>query len=143
VVAPHLIFTKEFINIRTSIMQILMNSLEVWFGFFSPLLKGIRVCRIAAELPDCKEYLMMLYDRYRVSTKSEKKHLLSEAVFFTQKSRKHIIRMLNDPKEALVKKKATGRPRLYPEELLQPHIRAIWIAMERISGSRMKAGLPD
>ena len=42
-----------------------------------------------------KEYLMVLYDRYRGSTKSEKKRLLCEAVFFTKRSRKHLIRVLN------------------------------------------------
>lgn len=90
-----------------------------------------------------KEYLMRLYDRYRESSKSEKKRLLSEAVFFTKRSRKHLIRMLSGPKESLAKKKSSGRPRIYPGELLDPHTREIWIAMERISGSRMKAGLPD
>jgi hypothetical protein len=90
-----------------------------------------------------KEYLMRLYDRYRESSKSEKKRLLSEAVFFTKKSRKHLIRMLSGPKESLTKKKSSGRPCLYPQDLLQPHIRSIWIAMERVSGCRMKAGLPD
>jgi len=90
-----------------------------------------------------KEYLMRLHDRYRESTKKEKGQLLTEAVFFTKKTRKHLIRVLSGPKEALARKNSTGRPALYPEELLLPHIRSIWICMERISGRRMKAALAD
>jgi hypothetical protein len=32
---------------------------------------------------------------------------------------------------------------VYPEKKLLPHVRKLWIAMERISGSRMQVALPD
>ena len=90
-----------------------------------------------------KEYLTRLHDRYRESTKKEKSRLLADAQFFTKKTRKHLIRVLSGPKALLEMKKASGRPPVYPEELLLPHIRKLWYAMERISGDRMKAALPD
>lgn len=89
-----------------------------------------------------REYLLKLHGRYQESGKAEKGRLLEEAEFFTGKSRKHLIRVLSSPIEQLERKKASGRPLTYREELL-PHLRAIWIAMERISGDRMKAALPD
>jgi hypothetical protein len=89
-----------------------------------------------------REYLKRLHDRYRESSKEEKGRLLSEAEFFTKKSRKHLIRALGQPREVFVRGRAGGRPCLYPEELL-PHIRHLWIAMERISGDRMKAAIPE
>ena len=90
-----------------------------------------------------QEYLRKLYDRYRESSKKEKGRLLLDAEHFTELSRKHLIRVLNGPKEEIVSKKASGRPAIYDEEILLPHIRTLWIAMERISGKRMKAGLQD
>jgi hypothetical protein len=90
-----------------------------------------------------KEYLKRLHPRYRESSKEEKSRLLSDAEFFTNKSRKHLIRALSAPEEAFDRKKMSGRPCVYPEDLLLPHIRNLWIAMERISGERMRAALPE
>jgi hypothetical protein len=90
-----------------------------------------------------REYLKQLHARYRESTKEEKSRLLSEAEFFTNKSRKHLIRTLGEPREAFERRKMSGRPCIYSEDILLPHIRNLWIAMERISGDRMKAAIPE
>jgi hypothetical protein len=90
-----------------------------------------------------REYINRIRLRYRDSTKNEKGRILLEAVKVTELSRKHLIRILNEPEEIVGPKKGAGKPTIYPEEILLPHIRAIWISMERISGKRMKAGLQD
>ncbi len=89
-----------------------------------------------------REYLLKLHDRYRESGKAEKSRFFEEAQFFTGKTRKHLIRVLSGPRESLERKKASGRPPVYGEDLL-PHLRALRIAMEQISGDRMKAALPE
>lgn len=90
-----------------------------------------------------KEYLVAIVDRYKNLDKQGKTALLNEATEVTKLSRKHVIRLLKQPKEVLAKKKASGRKPKYPPELLLPHIRRLWIQMERISGRRMKAAYPD
>jgi hypothetical protein len=90
-----------------------------------------------------KEYLVAIVDRYKKLDRNGKTTLLNEATQVTKLSRKHLIRLLKQPKEVLAKKKASGRKPKYPAELLLPHIRELWIQMERISGRRMKAAYPD
>jgi hypothetical protein len=90
-----------------------------------------------------KEYLVAIVDRYKNLDKQGKTELLNEATEVTKLSRKHVIRLLQRPKEVLAKKKASGRKAKYAIETLLPHIRRLWIQMERISGRRMKAAYPD
>jgi hypothetical protein len=90
-----------------------------------------------------KEYLVAIVDRYKKLDKQGKTALLNEATQVTKLSRKHLIRLLGRPKEVLAKKKASGRPAKYPVAQLLPHIRELWVQMERISGRRMKAAYPD
>ena len=90
-----------------------------------------------------KEYLVAIVARYKKLDRKGKTSLLNEATQVTRLSRKHLIRMLQHPEEELAKKKASGRPPKYPPELLLPHIRYLWIQMERISGRRMKVAYAD
>jgi hypothetical protein len=90
-----------------------------------------------------KEYLTAIVDRYKKLDRKGKTALLNEATQVTRLSRKHLIRLLKQPKEILAQKKASGRKAKYSRELLLPHIRALWIQMERISGRRMKAAYAD
>ena len=90
-----------------------------------------------------KEYLVAIVDRYEKADKSGKSQILTEAGQVTQLSRKHLIRVLNQPKEAIAQRKSSGRKKKYDPERLIPHIRFLWIEMERISSRRMKAGLAD
>ena len=90
-----------------------------------------------------KEYLLAIVNRYLASTKLEKSKLLNDAQLICKLSRKQIIRRLNDDIENLKNKQASGRPRKYSRELLVPHIRHLWISMERISAKRMKAAMDE
>ena len=90
-----------------------------------------------------KEYLIAILSRYQSSDRMEKSRLLNEAVLVTGRSRKQLIRLLGEPKDVIGRKKPSGRHRRYPRELLLPHIRRLWIAMERISSKRMKAAYVD
>jgi len=90
-----------------------------------------------------KEYLCAIVSRYAAADKSAKTIILNEAEAVTGLSRKHLIRLLKLPKEALARKKPSGRKPKYPPELLRPHIQYLWIQMERISARRMKPALSD
>lgn len=90
-----------------------------------------------------KEYLMAICERYQKAIKTEKSKMLTEASAVTELSRKHLSRTLNQPKENIVKKKSSGRKRKYDPQILTPHIRFLWIKMERISARRMKVALTD
>lgn len=90
-----------------------------------------------------KEYLIAIVNRYKNLDKLGKTKLLNEAAQVTQLTRKHLIRLLKRPQEVLANKKASGRKRTYPPELLTPHLKFLWIQMERISARRMKAAFPD
>lgn len=90
-----------------------------------------------------KEYLVAILSRYQSGSRQAKTALLNEAVQVTGYTRKHLIRQLKKPAEMLKRKKPSGRHYKYPKELLISHIKRLWIAMERISGRRMKAAYPD
>ena len=90
-----------------------------------------------------KEYLAAIIDGYKKSKKSEKSRLLTEASRITGLTRKHVIRMMRESKEKLLKRKASGRPKKFPRAQLIPHIQFLWIQMERVSAKRMKANYAD
>ena len=90
-----------------------------------------------------KEYLTVILERYKKLNKKGKTHLLNEATQVTGLTRKHLIRLLKQPAEALANRKSSGRRRKYLPEVFTPHIRHLWEQMERISGRRMKAAYPD
>ena len=90
-----------------------------------------------------KEYLAVIVDGYKKSSKTEKSKILTQASRITGLSRKHLVRMMKESKEKLLKRKASGRPKKFPRALLIPHIQFLWIQMERVSAKRMKANYPD
>ena len=90
-----------------------------------------------------KEFLMEIVERYQKSDKAEKTKMLTEATLVTKLTRKHLIRVLKQSKEAISRKKASGRKKTYDPEILSPHIKFVWMQMERISSRRMKAAFPD
>lgn len=90
------------------------------------------------------EYLQALNIIYFDSQKKEKTNLLNHASKVTGHHRKSLIRTLN--KGGLIKnrkKNNCGAKTKYPEEILLPHIKYLWISMERISARRMKAAFVD
>lgn len=90
-----------------------------------------------------KEYLVAILSRYQSADRKRKTVLLNEAVEVTGLSRKHLTRVLWQPKELIARKKPSGRHCKYDRAALSVHIKQLWIAMERISAKRMKAAYPD
>lgn len=90
------------------------------------------------------EYIEALSQIYFKSSKNKKGQLLDHASQITGQHRKSLIRKLHS-KETIKnnKKNNCGAKIQYSEELLLPHIKYLWIAMERITAKRMKAALPD
>jgi len=91
----------------------------------------------------CKEYLSAIVDGYKKASKSEKTRILDEASRITGLTRKHLVRMMKESKETLLKRKASGRPKKFPRALLIPHVQFLWIQMERASAKRMRANYAD
>ncbi len=84
-------------------------------------------------------------DKYFASDKSEKGEILKSLEECTHRDRKHLIKVLNESKSGWsnVAQSKIGRPLSYNKEELLPHVRRLWLNMERISPWRMKAGLKD
>jgi hypothetical protein len=118
-------YTQALLNYRSLI------------GFLQPRKAG------AMSYQAIKEYLMAVVERYQKADKSGKSKMLTEAIAVTKLSRKHLIRVLKQPKEVIAKKKASGRNKKYDPEILVPHIQHLHIQMERISARRMKVALSD
>ena len=91
------------------------------------------------------QYLNAISSKYQESSKLEKGILLNHSELVTNRSRKQLIRRLNNPLSESSKsiKISIGRPSIYSKEELVPHIEYLWKQMERISPKRMKAGLKD
>jgi len=94
---------------------------------------------------DVDKYLIAINKKYQVSDRTEKSKLLDHAELITERSRKHLIRRLNNihnaPSSELIKLK--GRPLIYSKEELIPHLKYLWTQMERISAKRMKQAMKD
>ena len=90
-----------------------------------------------------KQIIASIQPTYQVSTKVAKKVTLDHLVAITKRSRKHLIKLVQRPDEILNKKKLSGRSEVYQRDELLPHIKYLWLQMERVSSRRMKAGLKD
>lgn len=90
-----------------------------------------------------QKYLIAICDTYQASSKIKKTNLLDHAQLITKRSRKQLIRQLKSlsehPKELATTR--TGRPRVYSQDELRPHIHYLWYKMEQVSAKRMKEGL--
>ncbi len=92
------------------------------------------------------EYIKAVGTTYVGAAKGQKTQILSHAKSVTGKDRKTLIRYLSRKSLELEQKRGfdgRGRPREYDPEILLPHIKYLWVLMERISAERMKAGLKD
>jgi hypothetical protein len=87
--------------------------------------------------------ILNVKDKYFASDKSEKAEILKSLEECTHRDRKHLIKVLNESKSGWsnVAQSKIGRPLSYNKEELLPHVRRLWLNMERISPWRMKAGL--
>jgi len=93
--------------------------------------------------PSILEYLIAISPRYQVANKAGKSKMLTEAQLVTRLSRKHLIKQLNQPLETLKRGKSSGRQATYDRKLLEPHLRYLYLQMERISAKRMKVALAE
>jgi hypothetical protein len=92
------------------------------------------------------EYIKAVGKTYSGAAKGRKTQILSHAKDVTGKDRKTLIRYLSRKTLDLEQKRGfdgRGRPREYDPAVLLPHIKTLWILMERISPERMKAGLKE
>ncbi len=89
------------------------------------------------------EYLESLARIYVKSKRQKKSLLLDQACEITGRHRKSLVRILNSEIVKNNKKGKCGARVKYPEELLLPHLKFLWISMERISPKRMKAAFKD
>ena len=89
------------------------------------------------------EYFKALAKFYFTSSKEKKTQLLDHACLISGRHRKTVIRILNSSGPIENKKINCGAKIKYPEEILLPHIKYLWISMERITPKRMKAAYSD
>ena len=80
-----------------------------------------------------KEIIVSLKENYQKSTKKNKSNTLDHLTIITQRNRKHLIKTLAKESIVLVAIKRSGRPKTYSKEELLPHIRFLWLQMERVS----------
>lgn len=85
-------------------------------------------------------YLNAIYETYQEANKEKKSQILDLAELITKRTRKQLIRRLNRLKEQEERCFAlkVGRPLIYSREELLPHIRYLWVRIERVSAKRMK-----
>lgn len=125
----------------------LVDSLGKYFlklkHFFNEVRLKIGRSKTVMNNQTVKEVIVSLKAEYQASTKRAKKISLDHLVAITKRSRKHVIKEINKSEEELKKKKASGRPSKYNKAELLPHIKYLWLQMERISAGRMRSGLRD
>lgn len=92
------------------------------------------------------EYIRAFKTLYEGAPKQKKSELLDQAEQLTRKDRKTVIRYLGrklNESDLRSTQDGRGRPIEYDPEVLLPHVKRLWIAMERIGSHRMKVALKD
>lgn len=90
-----------------------------------------------------KEIILSVKTNYQASTKASKKITLDHLVAITKRDRKHLTKLIGKSSDELKRRKSSGRPKKYQKAELLPHIKYLWLQMERVSPRRMRAGLKD
>ena len=86
-----------------------------------------------------RQYLDAIRERYKNANRRQKGHILWEFCQVCLYSRKHAIRILNQP--AGTRTRRSGAVRKYGPDLI-PHLKKLWFAMEQIGPRKMAAALP-
>ena len=86
-----------------------------------------------------RQYLDAIRERYKNANRCQKGHILTEFCLVCLYSRKHAIRILNQPIGTRASR--SGAVRRYGPELI-PHLKKLWFAMEQIGPRKMAAALP-
>lgn len=84
-------------------------------------------------------YLDIILERYHASNKKAKGLILDEFCYTAGYSRKYAIRLLNDPKHIIGKKRG---PKPKYDATVVFHLKALWEAMGKICSKKMKAAIP-
>lgn len=87
-----------------------------------------------------REYLVEIRERYRNSSRSEKKKILDEFCAVCGYSRKYVIRLLGGDPNRPRRTKPGPKPKYNSEELLT-HLKKLWFAMEQMGAKKMVAAL--
>jgi len=106
------------------------------------ILKIAQHRRVSMSNQAIAEYLLVIASKYKNSSKQKKTMILNDAQEITGLSRKRLIRRLNGSEHSR-RKSGSGCLQTYLKEELLPHIKFLWIQMEKISAPRMKEALKD
>lgn len=87
-----------------------------------------------------REYIGKARGHYQRGTKRQKSTILDHFCEVTGLTRKHAIRVLSRGYE--VPREKAGRPREYDQDLLLPHIKKLWFAMDQVGSKKLAAALP-
>ena len=88
------------------------------------------------------ELVNLLRDRYRLARKKDKSKILDEFVATTGHHRKHALRMLAVPKEAMLATSVVLGRKIY-EGAVKETMVTLWESSDRLCGKRLKAILPE
>ena len=86
-------------------------------------------------------YINAVKDRYKTSTKHEKKIILDELCKICNYNRKYAIRLLNKP-DKWIKRKKRGSKSKYDDKYFLKALKYIWKATDYICSKRLKAAIP-
>jgi hypothetical protein len=111
--------------------------------FLAKIFLNTKNPRTRARNQAVKDYLNAIFNTYQAGNKHEKSNLLDHAELVTKRSRKQIIRRLRQMTSPEEKFQTSGRPLIYSREELIPHLKFLWIQMEKISAKRMNAAMRD
>lgn len=87
-----------------------------------------------------REYIEKARLHYAKATKRQKSYILDHFCSVTRLTRKHAIRILS--KGYTVPRERAGRPPVYDQALLLPHVKHLWFTMDQIGSKKMAAALP-
>lgn len=87
-----------------------------------------------------REYIEKARRDYEKGSRRYKSYILDHFCEVTKLTRKHAIRILAKGYKAT--RDRSGRPNVYDQGLLLPHVKRLWFTMEQIGSKKMQAALP-
>ncbi len=87
-----------------------------------------------------REYIEKARGHYLMATRRQKSSILDHFCIVTRLTRKHAIRILS--KGYTVPRERAGRPVVYDQAILLPHVKRLWFVMDQIGSKKMAAALP-
>jgi len=92
-------------------------------------------------------YLTNVTKRYKSANRQQKSEILNEFCAASGYHKKYAIRLLNQRKKCLRRRKVKGketrgRPAMYPSSLYLEPLKRIWLSTDQLCGKRLKMALP-